>query len=192
MAAEHSENLHKLLESFQDDLQDLNLTLQRKLIKQLEELVGPQEISIREEIAAFEREKAEVEEIATRISEWMENVNKQFKEQLKEEIATSQPEHLAAFGMYLGHDFEAELDEAVNGLKSTTEQPRGDGFGKDLMKKIFTMQLEIHAAAQSNLDELKKVLKKLERRKEWVENTEKQLQELKGMIELVQNALVNR
>lgn len=45
---------------------------------------------------------------------------------------------------------------------------------------------------QSNLDELKKVLKKLERRKEWVENTEKQLQELKGMIELVQNALVNR
>ena len=50
--------------------------------------------------------------------------------------------------MYLGHDFEAELDEAVNGLKSTTEQPMGDGFGKDLMKKIFTMQLEIHAAAQ--------------------------------------------
>lgn len=58
--------------------------------------------------------------------------------------------------------------------------------GKWILKLICSMKF------QSNLDELKKVLKKLERRKEWVENTEKQLQELKGMIELVQNALVNR
>ncbi|PRQ18195.1 putative YheA/YmcA-like domain-containing protein [Rosa chinensis] len=96
--------------------------------------------------------------------------------QFKDEVAASEVEllvieHLVVFGMYLKNDFEAELKEAVSGLKSTTEQLRGDGFGKDLITKFSAMQIELQAAVQRNQDELKEVVKKVGMRKEWVENT---------------------
>ena len=57
----------------------------------------------------FQREKAEVEEIATRISEWMENVKKQFKEQLKEEIATSQVMYLLSLSLSISLSLSLSL-----------------------------------------------------------------------------------
>ncbi|PRQ18196.1 hypothetical protein RchiOBHm_Chr7g0203311 [Rosa chinensis] len=187
MAADHPENLNKLIENISDDLENFNLShfLQSKLlVKELKELVGPQVITIREGIADFEKEKAELGEALNRIktrAEWMENVMKQFKD----ELAASQLEHLVVFEMYLIHDFEAELKEAVNGLKSTTE-PRGDGFGKDLIMKFFAIQLEF----QRSQNELKEIVKTLEIRNEWAENTMKQIEELKTRIEWVENACI--
>ncbi|PRQ32737.1 hypothetical protein RchiOBHm_Chr5g0049741 [Rosa chinensis] len=107
----------------------------------------------------------------------------------KDELATSEIEHLVVFAMYLRNDFEAELKEAVNGLKSTIEQPREDGCGKDLIMK-FAMQLQLQAAVQRNQDELKEVVKKVGIRKEWVENTLKQIEELETRAEWVENACI--
>ncbi|XP_062026748.1 uncharacterized protein LOC133743025 isoform X2 [Rosa rugosa] len=187
MAADHSENLNKLIENISDDLENFNLShfRQSKLVNELKELVGPQVITIRGEIAAAQREQAEVEEAINRIKtrvEWMGNAMKQFKD----EVAASEIEHLLVFGMYVSNDFEAEVKEAVSGLKTTAEQLRGDGFGKDLITKFSALQ----AADQRNQDELKEVVKKVGTRKEWVENTLKQIEELETRAEWVQNACI--
>ncbi|PRQ18194.1 hypothetical protein RchiOBHm_Chr7g0203281 [Rosa chinensis] len=87
----------------------------------------------------------------------MENAMKEFKDEL------------AAYE----REVQAELKEAVNELKSTTEQPREYDFGKDLKMKLFVKKLELQAESQRNQDEYKEFVKGLEARKEWIKNTMK-------------------
>nr|XP_011464420.1 PREDICTED: uncharacterized protein LOC105351531 isoform X2 [Fragaria vesca subsp. vesca] len=150
MAADPSETLNQHLGSVSDDLQNLNksrVSVQSKLDEKLRELVGPQIITIRQDVAIAKREKAELEEavseLITRV-EWMKNVMMQLS-------------HLVA-----SRRVRAGLKEDVNELRSTTEQPWGaDGFGKDQIMKYFKIILELPPAMQRDLDEIEEAANEL-------------------------------
>nr|XP_011464419.1 PREDICTED: uncharacterized protein LOC105351531 isoform X1 [Fragaria vesca subsp. vesca] len=161
MAADPSETLNQHLGSVSDDLQNLNksrVSVQSKLDEKLRELVGPQIITIRQDVAIAKREKAELEEavseLITRV-EWMKNVMMQLS-------------HLVASRVFcfvltaISVRVRAGLKEDVNELRSTTEQPWGaDGFGKDQIMKYFKIILELPPAMQRDLDEIEEAANEL-------------------------------